>query len=130
MNSTSRLALQTGLAESRSATDTTAASPRLADDLIESAEEIAEFFFGDRSQKSRRRVFYLAAKIDPAHRPPIFRLGAKLAARRSRLLQWIAEREEAASRPPEGGCERRPAYRHAAERWRERGGSKRWWRSA
>ena len=125
MSSTSRLALQTSLTESRSATDTTATWPRLADDLIEGAEEIAEFFFGDRSLKSRTRVFYLAGEIDPAHRPPIFRLGAKLAARRSSLLQWVAEREEAASIPPEDVRERRPVHRHAGERRHERCGSKR-----
>ena len=113
MSSTSRLALQTSLTESRSATDTTATWPRLADDLIEGAEEIAEFFFGDRSLKSRTRVFYHAGEIDPAHRPPIFRLGAKLAARRSGLLQWVAERKPQAYRPRT--CARQAS---ASPRWR------------
>ena len=121
MSSTSRLALQTSLTESRSATDTTATWPRLADDLIEGAEEIAEFFFGDRSLKSRTRVFYHAGEIDPAH----LQGWAKLAARRSSLLQWVAEREEAASIPPEDVRERRPVHRHAGERRHERCGSKR-----
>jgi hypothetical protein len=87
-----------GLTGSRTTTDNT--TPVLADDLMEGAAEIAEFMFGDRSKKSVRKVFYLASEIDPAHRPPIFKLGkSKLAARRLRLLRWIAEREAVTSSP-------------------------------
>ncbi len=70
----------------------------LAGDLMEGAEEIAEFMFGDRSEKSVRKVFYLASEVKVENRPPIFKLGkAKLAARRSRLLAWVEACETAAS---------------------------------
>jgi hypothetical protein len=74
------------------------APPSLAGDLMETAEEIAEFLYGDRSKKAVRKVFYLTSEVEPANRPPIFKLSnQKLAARRSRLLRWIAEREAAAT---------------------------------
>ena len=67
---------------------------------MEGGEEIAEFLYGNRSKKSVRKVFYLTSEVEPANRPPIFKLGnQKLAARRSRLLRWVIEREEAATNP-------------------------------
>jgi hypothetical protein len=87
-----------GAAASGNSCPGTAAPPSLADDLLEGGEEIAEFLLGDRSKKSVRKVFYLSSEVDPANRPPIFKLGnQKLAARRSRLLRWIEEREAAAT---------------------------------
>jgi len=56
-----------------------------SDDLLEGAEAIAEFMFGDKGR--RRRVYYLANGL------PIFRLGTTLCARKSALLATIRERE-------------------------------------
>jgi hypothetical protein len=61
--------------------------PVLADDILHTAEEIAEYIFGDR--KSRRKVYYLAE----CTRIPLFRLGSVLCARKSVLLAWIASQE-------------------------------------
>lgn len=61
-----------------------------ADDLLCGATEIAKFLFGPNG--SRRKVYYLAA----CTRIPVFRLGAKLCARRSVLLNWIASQESRA----------------------------------
>ena len=60
---------------------------QLASDLLCGAEEIAAFLFGDA--KHRRKVYHLAE----TSRLPVFRLGSKLCARRSVLLDWIAEQE-------------------------------------
>jgi hypothetical protein len=59
----------------------------LSDDLLEGAEAIAEFVFGDKSR--RRRVYYLIDVL------PIFRLGNTVCARKSALLAAIKEREMA-----------------------------------
>jgi hypothetical protein len=59
----------------------------IADDMLCGADEIAQFLFGPNS--SRRKVYYLAAST----RIPVFRLGTKLCARRSVLLNWIAGQE-------------------------------------
>jgi len=98
MISMSNLARQESPARSSALAIDRVPAPRLADDLIRGAGPIATFMFGDDSEKSRRKVYYLASEVDPANRPPIFKLGkAELAARPSRLLQWVAEREEAAT---------------------------------
>jgi hypothetical protein len=68
----------------------TTASPDFADDLLEGAEEIARFIWGPDG--SRRKVYYLAA----SSRIPVFRLGTKLCARRSVLLEWITSQENRA----------------------------------
>lgn len=73
-------------------------APDIADDLLETAEAIALFLYRDR--KKTRRVFYLASEAPAADRLPVFRIGRRrIAARRSTLLRWIAEREAAASGP-------------------------------
>ena len=59
----------------------------LADDVLHGAAEIAEFLYGDRQQ--RRKVYHLAE----TSRLPVFRYGARLKARRSTLLSWIADQE-------------------------------------
>lgn len=63
----------------------------LAHDLLRGAEEIADFLFGDKSQ--RRKVYHLAGT-----RLPVFRLGSVLCARRSVLMAWISEQEQRALR--------------------------------
>jgi hypothetical protein len=69
-------------------------TPSLSEDLLRGADAIAEFLFGDRSQ--RRKVYYLVgeAKVCLPH----FKLGAMICARRSKLLRWIEEREDRGSR--------------------------------
>lgn|SRR5688572_30189851 len=61
-------------------TDQAPRSYDLADDLLEGADEIAEF--GDWS---RRQVYHLAQ----TRRLPVFRLGSTLCARKSRIVTWI-----------------------------------------
>lgn len=69
-------------------------SAALADDVLRGAEAIADFLFGDASQ--RRKVYHLAE----TSRLPIFRLGSVLCARRTVLLQWINEQEQRGFRQP------------------------------
>ena len=59
----------------------------LANDLLEGADEIAEFLYGDR--KKRRKVYYLAQK----RCLPFFKIGEMICARRSRLRARIEELE-------------------------------------
>jgi hypothetical protein len=59
----------------------------LADDLLRGAEEIAGFLYGDRTQ--RLKVYHLAE----TSRLPVFRIGSKLHARRSVMMEWIASQE-------------------------------------
>jgi hypothetical protein len=61
---------------------------KLAHDLLRGADQIADFLFGDTTQ--RRQVYYLAE----TSRLPVFRLGTKLCARRSVLMAWIASQEK------------------------------------
>jgi len=56
----------------------------LADDLIEGADELAEFLFGDR--RERRKVYRWASEVDPEHRLPTFRRGAILCGRKSTIF--------------------------------------------
>ncbi|WP_441256203.1 DNA-binding protein [Bradyrhizobium sp. 482_C4_N1_1] len=65
----------------------------IADDLLEGAEAIARYMFGTGTATKRRRVYHLAATSDL----PLFRLGEIICGRRSTLLAWIAEREQAAA---------------------------------
>jgi hypothetical protein len=62
-------------------------APDFASDLLRGADEIAEFLFGDPGQ--RRKVYHLAEHS----RLPVFRLGSVLHARRSTLLEYIAQQE-------------------------------------
>jgi hypothetical protein len=55
------------------------ATPKLADDLLRGAEEIAAFLFGER--KHRRKVYYLVG--DAKVRLPHFKLGSIICARKS-----------------------------------------------
>jgi hypothetical protein len=60
----------------------------LAVDLLRGADQIAGFLFGDPRQ--RRKVYHLAE----TSRLPVFRLGSVLCARKSVLLEWIAQQEQ------------------------------------
>jgi hypothetical protein len=59
----------------------------LADDLLEGADAIAAYLYGDR--KHRRKVYHLAA----THGIPTFNLGALVCARKSTLIEWIKAQE-------------------------------------
>lgn len=61
--------------------------PAFSQDLLRGADEIAAFLYGDRAQ--RRKVYHLAT----TSKLPIFKLGSMICARRSVLLQWIADQE-------------------------------------
>ena len=65
-------------------------SGTLADDILRGANQIAEFLYGNRSE--RRKIYHLAEKS----RLPVFRLGSVLCARKSRLTEWIEEQENRA----------------------------------
>ena len=67
--------------------DTTLTNERLADDLLRGAEAIAEYVYGDPTD--RRKIYHLAE----TSRFPIFRLGSVLCARKSKIEAWIAEQE-------------------------------------
>lgn len=66
----------------------------LADDVLRGAEAIADFLFGDATQ--RRKVYHLAG----TSRLPIFRLGSVLCARRTVLLHWINDQEQRGYKQP------------------------------
>jgi hypothetical protein len=63
----------------------------LSADLLEGAEAIAEFMFGDGSK--RRKVYHLASNEKAANKLPVFRLGSLICARKSTLMEWIAVQE-------------------------------------
>lgn len=60
---------------------------RLADDLLDGAEEIAIFLWGDA--KYKRRVYHLCDKGEL----PVFRLGSGINARRSVLRKFVEQKE-------------------------------------
>lgn len=62
----------------------------LSSDLLEGADQIAGFLYGD--PKKRSKVYHLADKKNL----PVFKLGKTICARKSTLLAWIAEQEKAA----------------------------------
>ncbi|MDB5616099.1 DNA-binding protein [Tardiphaga sp.] len=59
----------------------------LASDLLEGADAIATFIYGDK--KHRRKVYHLAS----TNSLPTFNLGAIICARKSTLLDWIEAQE-------------------------------------
>ena len=59
----------------------------LADDLLKGADAIAEFLFG--APDGRRKVYYLARHS----RLPVFRIGSRLCARRTVLMNYISAQE-------------------------------------
>lgn len=76
-----------------SSTNQKSGSTELASDLLRGAGAIAVFLFG--SANERRKVYHLAE----TSRLPTFHLGSLLCARKSVLLQWIAEQEKRGSQP-------------------------------
>lgn len=64
-----------------------AANDNIAGDILKGAEEIAAFLGEDA-----RAIFYAISK----GRLPHFRVGQNIRARKSSLLAWISEQEQAA----------------------------------
>jgi hypothetical protein len=62
----------------------------LARDLLRGAEEIAEFMFGSRDFRFRRKIYHLAATSNL----PVFKLGSMICARKSILIQRISDDED------------------------------------
>lgn len=63
----------------------------LAPDMMVGAAEIARFLFASDEFRFQRRVYYLCTR---SKRPlPHFRLGHRIATRRSTLMDWIALQE-------------------------------------
>jgi hypothetical protein len=65
----------------------------IKEDLLEGADQIAEFLFGDAGK--RRKIYHLAEVSNL----PVFKPGGVLLARKSTILKWIEEQEKAASFP-------------------------------
>lgn len=61
----------------------------LGDDLLHGAHAIAKFMFGDA--KHRRKVYYLTGEAPKGM--PHFKMGSVICARKSTILNWIAEQE-------------------------------------
>ncbi len=61
----------------------------LGDDLLRGADEIARFMFND--VKHRRKVYYLTGEATKGL--PHFKMGSVICARKSTILNWIAEQE-------------------------------------
>lgn len=68
--------------------------PPLADDVLEGAAEIAAFLWGPGTPP---RKVYRAVELKQL---PVFTIGARLHARRSRLMRFIREQEEDSLRLP------------------------------
>lgn len=69
----------------------------LANDLLHGADEIARFIYGQpaddkAAESNRRRVYHAADK----HGLPTFKIGGSITARRSTILKWIEQQEQAA----------------------------------
>lgn len=67
----------------------TATEATLGDDLLRGADEIARFLFGD--VKHRRKVYYLTGEATKGM--PHFKMGSVICARKSTILNWIAQQE-------------------------------------
>jgi hypothetical protein len=61
----------------------------LSDDLLEGADAIAQFMYGDKAK--RRKIYHLLDSL------PVFRLGGHIYARKSSLLAMIEAQEKASS---------------------------------
>jgi hypothetical protein len=71
-------------------------SDTLAGELLVGAPTIGRFLYGD-DPAAPRKVYYVAAEMKGKPRPPIFRVGSTLHARKSALLDWIEQQEKAAT---------------------------------
>lgn len=67
----------------------TATEVTLGDDLLRGADEIAKFMFDD--VKHRRKVYYLTGEAPKGM--PHFKMGSVICARKSALLNWVAQQE-------------------------------------
>ncbi|MFU8778233.1 MAG: hypothetical protein ACNA7M_11260 [Roseovarius sp.] len=67
----------------------TATEANLGDDLLHGADAIAKFMFGDA--KHRRKVYYLTGEATKGL--PHFKMGSLICARKSTILNWIAQQE-------------------------------------
>jgi hypothetical protein len=65
-------------------------------DILEGADAIANYLYGDRHL--RRRIYYLAS----SNSIPTFNLGATVCARKSTLIEWIREQEARSSNSVDG----------------------------
>jgi hypothetical protein len=75
--------------------------PALCDDILEGAEAIAAFMFGD-DPGGKRQVYRLATEVSAEYRLPTFKLGNNtLCARKSSILRWIEQQEVARTTPEE-----------------------------
>jgi hypothetical protein len=63
-----------------------AVSASIAEDLLEGAQAIADFLFGQGTD--RRRVYYLLDRGLPH-----FKLGTRIFSRRSSIMAWVARQE-------------------------------------
>jgi len=69
--------------------------PDLSDDILQGAEAIAYFMFGD-APGGKRQVYRLATEVATPFRLPTFKLGNNtLCARKSSILKWIEQQETA-----------------------------------
>ncbi len=62
-------------------------SKEFANDLLQGADAIAAFIYGDKGY--RRKIYHLAS----INSIPTFNLGAIVCARKSTLVEWIKEQE-------------------------------------
>ena len=67
------------------------------EDVLDGADQIAGFLFGDK--KKRRRVYHLAER----GLIPVFRLGQAICARKSALEAHVKQQERDALRPADEG---------------------------
>ena len=59
-------------------------------DLIGGGDGIAQFLFGKTDEQLRREVYHLAEH----HDLPVFKVGNKMYARKTKLTEWIKAREQ------------------------------------
>lgn len=82
----------------------TGSSSALASDLLQGARAIGVFIYGEgkderETETNTRKVYHLKDK----YAAPIFMLGGVASARKSTLLKWVEEQEQAAvNRQPDG----------------------------
>jgi len=76
--------------ETPSNENTSPAETPLSDDILQGADAIAKFVFGD--SKHRRKVYYFTG--DAKNGMPFFKIGSLTCARKSTLLRWIEDQEK------------------------------------
>lgn len=92
----------------------------VGEDLLEGADAIARFLFGD--QRKRKRVYHLAEETRGPERLPSFKMGGVLCARKSTIRVWIEQQEAQAQvrAATEKDIAPQPAHRHIETRTRLR----------